>query len=652
MLPQSLLKYCCVSVILMIFSTGMLKADTDEDRRFRRVVKPILVKHCQSCHNALDKKAGINFEDYVWVHQVVRNGNMFIKLIEEVETGQMPPKNKARLAPGEIDTLVTYINRYLEDALNDADPGLIPPRRLSNREYKYSIFDLLGVKVPVDSIFPTDPSGGGGFDNQGGTLFINTLLMEKYYDAAEMAVETFSKDKTKWDEWVPAYSRPVGYNIKSWWVKFWTGKDIRDEMIAAVGRKAIIPFATRAYRRFLTVAEENRLIAFFTQVYSTAKENPYETAVKETMKMILISHQFLLRTETDPLTKEPYAITNFELATRLSYFLWSSLPDEILLEAAYRQDLHDTEVLTGQVLRMLRDPKSFRMAESFSTQWLETNRIEDPSFSMDPEKFPEFDPVLKTVMNQEVAMYFHYVLTESENFLELLDSDYTFLNEKLAEHYCIDGVKGTEMRKVMLNNRERGGLTGMAAVLTTTSLPHRTSPVLRGKWILEQILGTPAKPPPPNVPELEAAKKAGNELTVRQLMTLHASDPACSSCHQEMDPLGFGMENYDPIGRWRDRYETGELDATGVLKTGEKFDGPVELKQILLKDKALFAKNLSEKMISFSLGRSIQFKDKRTIDHLTKTLLETDFNTTAFIRELTLSFPFRYKISDPIEKEY
>ncbi|MEZ4774723.1 MAG: DUF1592 domain-containing protein [Bacteroidia bacterium] len=652
MLPQSLLKHFCAFAVLIIVAAGILQADTDEDRRFRRVVKPILVKHCQSCHNALDKKAGINFEDYVWVHQVVRNGNMFIKLMEEVETGQMPPKHKPRLEQAEKDTLITYINRYLEDALNDADPGLIPPRRLSNREYKYSIYDLLGVKLPVDSIFPTDPSGGGGFDNQGGTLFINTLLMEKYYDAAELAIETFSRDNEKWNQWVPAFQKPVGYALKSWWVKLWTGRDLSDEVIATAGRKAIVPFATRAFRRFLTSAEEDRLIGFFEEVYSTAKESPYETAVKETMKLILISHQFLLRTETDPLMKGPYAVTNFELATRLSYFLWSSLPDEILLEAAYRQDLHDPEVLTGQVLRMLRDPKSFRMAESFSTQWLETSRMEDPSFSMDPEMFPEFDPVLKKVMNQEVAMYFHYVLTESENFLDLLDSDYTFLNERLAEHYCIEGVKGDEMRKVVLHNRERGGLTGMAAVLTTTSLPHRTSPVLRGKWILEQILGTPAKPPPPNVPELEAAKKAGNELTVRQLMTLHASDPACSSCHQEMDPLGFGMENYDPIGRWRDSYETGALDATGVLKTGEKFEGPVELKQILLKDKALFAKNLSEKMISFSLGRSIQFKDKRTIDHLRETLLETDFNTTAFIRELVLSFPFRYKISDPIEKEY
>ncbi|MDX2245473.1 MAG: DUF1592 domain-containing protein [Bacteroidia bacterium] len=651
MFPQSLLKNCFVFSVLTFSAFLIIKADTEEDRRFRRVVKPIMIKHCQSCHNALDQKAGINFEDYVWVHQVVRNGNMFTKLIEEVETGQMPPKNKPRLSQSEKDTLIIYINRYLEEALNDADPGLIPPRRLSNREYKFSIYDLLGIKIPVDSIFPTDPSGGGGFDNQGGTLFINTLLMEKYYDAADLAIEKLYKDETRWREIVPVFHYPAGHGIRSWWVKMWSGEDIRDRPAVEAARDVVIPFATRAFRRFLTVEEENRLISFFREVYGSATENAYETAVKETLKMILISHQFLLRTETDPLVKGPYEITNFELATRLSSFLWSSLPDETLLEVAYRQNLHDPEVLTGQVMRMLRDPKSFRMSESFSTQWLETSRLEDPSFSMDPNMFPEFDPVLREVMNKEVALYFHYVLSESKNFLDLLDSDYTFLNEQLAEHYCIDGVKGEEMRKVTLSDRTRGGLTGMAAVLTTTSLPHRTSPVLRGKWILEQILGTPAKPPPPNVPELEAAKKAGDELTVRQLMALHSANPACSSCHQEMDPLGFGLENYDPIGRWRDNYVTGEIDVTGVLKTGEKFEGPVELKKILLKDRELFARNLSEKMISFSLGRPIQFKDKRTLDHLTKTLIETNFDTTIFIRELVLSFPFRYKISDPIVTE-
>ncbi|MEZ4830345.1 MAG: DUF1592 domain-containing protein [Bacteroidia bacterium] len=650
MAPQSLLVYVYTFCLLILSSVSLLRADTDEDRRFRRVVKPILVKHCQSCHNALDKKAGINFEDYVWVHQVVRNGNMFIKLMEEVETGKMPPKHKPRLSVEEKDTLITYINRYLEEALNDADPGLIPPRRLSNREYKFTILDMMGVHLPVDSIFPADPSGGAGFDNQGGTLFLNTLLMEKYYDAAEMAVNAFASDKERWNQQVIPFHQPIGHGVRSWWVKLWTGKDISDQPAAEAARASLIPFATKAYRRFLTTDEEERLISFFREVYHGATENRYETAVKEVMKMILISHQFLLRTETDPISSGPYEITNFELATRLSYFLWSSLPDETLLEVAYRQNLHDPEVLTGQVMRMLRDPRSARMAESFATQWLETSKLLDPGFGMDPDMFPEFDPVLSKLMNQEVSMYFHYVLTESKNFLDLLDSDYTFLNEKLAEHYCIDQVRGEEMRKVVLNDRARGGVTGMAAVLTTTSLPHRTSPVLRGKWVLEQILGTPAKPPPPNVPELEAAKKTGDELSVRQLMALHSSDPACSSCHQEMDPLGFGLENYDPIGRWRADYSGGvTLDASGVLKSGETFNGPVELKQILLKDKKLFAKNLSEKMISFSLGRGIQFKDKRTIDHLTETLLTTDFNTEAFIRELVLSFPFRYKISDPIE---
>lgn len=646
--PLQIAVLCFMSMLVLRPLSGWSQS-TEEDRVFRRVVKPILLKHCGSCHNALDKKAGIDFDAYVWVHQVVRRGNMWTKLVDMVESGEMPPENKPRLTQAEIDTIKVYVNSYLNSALDDADPGIIPPRRLSNREYKYSVFDLLGVEIPVDSIFPTDPSGGGGFDNQGRVLSVNILQMEKYYDAADLAVEQAYSNTDSWRELVPSFRQPLGYGLKAWWVNFWSGKDISTQPAVAAAKKALIPFVTQAYRRFPTAEEETRILSFFEEVYSTAEEAPYDTGIKEAMKMVMISHQFLFRTEADPMQEGNYLISNFELATRLSYFLWSSLPDQTLLEVAYRDDLHDKEVLTGQVIRMLKDPKSRRMAESFATQWLETSKLRDNSFEMDENKFPEFDPVLREVMNQEVAMYFHHVLTESENLLDLLDSDYTFLNERLAEHYCIDNVKGDEMRKVALTNRERGGLTGMAAVLTATSLPLRTSPVLRGKWVLEQILGTPAKPPPPDVPELEAAKTTEDELTIRELMLRHSQDPSCSSCHQKMDPLGFGLENFDPIGRWRDEYENGPLDASGVLKTGEKFEGPVELKKILLRDKELFAHNFSEKMLSFSLGRSIAFKDKRTIDHLTQTLLETDFQTSSFIVELVYSFPFRYKKTDFIE---
>ncbi|MEM9722793.1 MAG: DUF1592 domain-containing protein, partial [Bacteroidota bacterium] len=359
------------------------------------------------------------------------------------------------------------------------------------------------------------------------------------------------------------------------------------------------------------------------------------------------SHNFLYRMEEDPASELPYPVSNFELASRLSFFLWSSIPDQTLLNVAYKEDLHDPRILEREVGRMLKDPKARRMGEQFALQWLELKKLKDPSFQLDPELYPSFTPVLKALMLKEVELFFNHVVLESQDLLELLNSDYSFLNEELASHYGIGEVKGDSMRKVLFANGERGGLLGMAGVLTATSLPTRTSPVLRGKWVLEQVLGTPPPPPPPNVPELEASHdSAETEVTLRVLLERHREDEACRSCHQAMDPIGLGLENYDVMGRWREVYGTEPIDPAGVMKSGETFEGPAELRNILQGKKELFAKTFSTKMLSFALGRGINFKDSPTIKHLQNTLLETDFNSKAFILELVKSYPFQYKKSD------
>ena len=253
-------------------------------------------------------------------------------------------------------------------------------------------------------------------------------------------------------------------------------------------------------------------------------------------------------------------------------------------------------------------------------------------------------------MYQEAVHYFNYTLTESRDLLELLDSRYTFLNQRLADHYGIKGVDGDQMRRVELIQKERGGIMGMASVLTTTSLPNRTSPVLRGKWVMEKILATPAKPPPPNVPDLEATKEVHDELSLRELLVIHREDPACFGCHQDMDDLGFALENFDAIGRWRTSYENSldPIDVTGTLKSGESFEGAIQLKEILLGKREQFAKGLSKKMLGYALGRSIVFKDKKTVDYLASILMESDFDPVPFIEELVLCYPFQYKKSDPV----
>ncbi len=634
--------------------TASLLAGWPPDQlHYWRVVQPIMKTYCnQSCHNADDNKAGLNLNRYDFIQSIQRDGEVFIRVIDHIKTGSMPPEGEPQLSPGEKDTLLLYLNKYLDEALAKPDPGLIAARRLSIREYEYAILDLTGMQINADSLFPKDAGGGEGFDNFAGTLYLTPLLMERYFEVAESVVEDLARREDKWRTLVPANRFSWLQKIRHWWGRWWQERDPAYEATLAHAKEAIFPFATLAYRRYLSPEERNKLLAFFEEVYAGLPEDAdrYEEGVQEVFKAVLVSPHFLMRQENDPPLEDPYPITDFELASRLSFFLWSSIPDFELLEAAYREDLHRPAVLRAQVRRMLESPKVKRMAESFVTQWLEIERLNDPTFKIDPELFPEFTPALRRAMRQETVEFFYHALTESRNFLELLDSRYTFMNETLAEHYGVEGVDGPEMRVVALREDARGGLLGMASVLTATSLPNRTSPVLRGKWVMEKILNTPAKPPPPNVPELEAAKAAHDELSLRQLLEIHRQDPACSGCHQEMDDLGFALENFDAIGRWRTDYgNTPEpIDVSGSLKSGERFEGVVQLREILNSKQRLFAEGLSKKMLGFALGRSIEFIDKKVVDELAGVLVDNQFDPVPFVEELALSYPFRYKKSDPV----
>ena len=644
------------AVILLpitLFFAHLLVAQVDDPRQrhFNREVQPILRKHCFSCHNEEDKKGGIALSDFYFINSIVRRGELWQNVVEQIEMKAMPPDIKPPMSKDEIDTVTHYINQYLQDALAQKDPGIILPRRLNNQEYKYVIKDLFGLDVDVDSIFPADPAGGAGFENHAGVLYFSPILVERYFETADFLVDTFYSDRLAWRQMVPAYQLSWTTTLKQYWYETFYGQDYSSERLRTKAKEVLLPFATLAYRRFLSSEEQTSLLQFFEELYQNLAHeedhNRFDISIKETFKRILVAHQFLYRIEHDPIQNRPYPISNFELASRLSFFLWSSIPDRQLLEAAYREELHHPSVLEREVKRMLKDPRAQRLGEQFPIQWLELKKLEDPTFQIDPEVYPEFAPSLSADMVAEITHFFNHIITDSKNLLELIDSDYSFLNESLANHYGVKGVNGPQMRKVKFAGQERGGVLGMAGVLTATSLPRRTSPVLRGKWVLEQILGTPAPPPPPNVPELEVNHDPNQPVaSLRTLLAKHRSDPACQSCHEAMDPIGLGLENFDGIGRWRTHYGTDAIDASGVLKSGESFEGPAELRQALLAKKELFAKNLSRKMLAFALGRSIQFKDSKTILHLQQTLLNTNFNSESFILELVKSYPFRYKKSD------
>ncbi|MCB0667401.1 MAG: DUF1592 domain-containing protein [Saprospiraceae bacterium] len=630
-----------------------LSADTPDDKLFHRTARKMLHKHCASCHNEVDKKGGINLEDFYFATHVISRGELFKKVTESVEEGTMPPSQAPAMSQADRDTLIYGIEKILSKALAKRDPGKSVMRRLSHREYQYTVKDLMGVDFETVHFFPSEGSGGGGFDNQSGGLFVSPLTMERYYNAADSLVRQIRSNDKMWrnivrEEYTAGLGRRIINSIVS---LFRPDEPVYWEKPVSIAKKTIIPFASKAYRRFISQEEEDKLVDFFKQVYfsSWKDRDAFDEAIAGVFKRILVSPNFLYRIEVNLENDEPYPINNFELATRISFLLWSSMPDERLLEVAYREDLHNPAILKREVLRMMEDPKFRRFSASFAPQWLGTEEMLYSS-NIDREKFPELTTGLRQAMHEEVVGYFHEVFTEERNLLQLLDSDHAWLNEDLANHYGIEGVSGEEFRNVAINDRNRGGILGMGAVLTATSLPLRTSPVLRGQWVLEQVLGEPAPPPPADVPALEDAKKSDvSELDLRSLLELHRTDVACAGCHQKMDPIGLGLENYDAIGRWRENYDSIRIDPSGVLPDGRNFKSPADLKKILLADKKKFAKNFSRNMLSYALGRRVEFIDSPTMDRLVDELMNNNFDSQSFMLELVSSYPFQHRRSDLAE---
>jgi hypothetical protein len=417
-------------------------------------------------------------------------------------------------------------------------------------------------------------------------------------------------------------------------------------------------FASRAYRRPVTDAELDRLVKLVQTV--EARGEKWEAGVQLAMQAVLVSPKFLFRVELDdrPDSAEPHPLDEYQLASRLSYFLWSTMPDDELFDLAARKQL--TANLDAQVRRMLKDPKAKALVDNFAMQWLQLQRLR--TFAPDPKLFPSFNDNLRAAMLGETARFFEAIIKEDRSILDLIDADFTFVNGTLARHYGITlpnapggdfrggrfgrfgGRRGgEEFVRVTLPPGERGGLLTQASVLTVTSNPTRTSPVKRGRWVLEQLLGTPPPPPPPNVPELKDDQKAALTGSLRQRMEQHRANPACASCHAKMDPLGFAFENFDAIGTFRKKDGGFDVDPSGVLPDGRAFKGPAELKVILKEKKDLFARNLAEKMLTYSLGRGVEYYDRPTLDRVTEALAKANYQFSTLAVEIAKSDPFRMR---------
>ncbi len=406
-------------------------------------------------------------------------------------------------------------------------------------------------------------------------------------------------------------------------------------------RTDLAHFARLAYRRPVTNAELEKIDRLMANVEKSGLTQ--EQAMRVGIEAILISPNFIYRIEHDPAPKPHdspvvHRVDDYELASRLSYFLWSSMPDETLLTLAGNHELSKPEVITAQVKRMLEDKKSVALVDNFAGQWLELRNLD--SVNPDPVQFPQFDGQLRRAMYTETHMFVTALIQEDHSILDFINGNYTYVNEKLAKFYGIPGVKGNEFRRVELDGTERSGVLTQASVLAVTSYPTRTSPVLRGKWILENVLNTPPPPPPPGVGSID---EKGGPLagTMRQQMEKHRANPICAGCHTRMDPLGFALENYNAIGQWRTQDANQTIDSSGVLPNGQKFQGSSELKKILAGNQEAFAECLTEKLMIYALGRGLEGYDRAATKKIVTRLAQNGYRFSSLISGIVESVPFQ-----------
>ncbi|QDT50226.1 hypothetical protein Pan258_42830 [Symmachiella dynata] len=409
-------------------------------------------------------------------------------------------------------------------------------------------------------------------------------------------------------------------------------------------------FISRAFRR---PATEDEIKNFMRLGYKIIEDGgTSEQALRVVFKAILISPQFLFRIEFNEASEkdeQDRVLNDYELASRLSYWLWSSMPDDELFEQAGKGELSKPLVLEAQIRRMLADPKSSALVENFAGQWLQLRSLTEAAPNKDV--FSEFDDDLRLAMRRETEMFFAAAIRENLSILDFLDGKFTYVNERLAKHYGLEGVSGPEFRRVSLEGTQRAGVLTQASILTITSDPTRTSPVKRGKWILDNILASPPLPPPPDVPLLSEDADAVASGTLRQRFEIHRSNPACISCHEKMDPLGFGFENFDAIGRWRTKDSGFDVDASGTLPDGQTFNGPAELLTILKASRGEFSRCLTEKMLTYALGRGLEYYDKCAVDSICEALAKDDYKFTTMFLEIAKSDPFRNRRNSPGDKK-
>jgi hypothetical protein len=590
-----------------------------------------------------DGRGKLAFDSYDTEQALIDDHQLWLAVLKNVRANVMPPHNRRQPSPEDRQALEDWI-KHEAFGIDPArpDPGRVTLRRLNRIEYRNTVKDLTGIDYNTLEEFPPDDTGYG-FDTVGDVLTVSPLLLEKYIQAAETIV----------NKAVPqtAATEPGRFFIR--------GKPPEAEAERRVYARDILrQFAGRAFRRPVDEPTLDRLDALAAAVSADSAQT-FEAGVRRAMVAVLASPRFLFRLEeaVPTPTNEPYSpLDEYALASRLSYFCWSSMPDQELFDLAERGELRQN--LPQQLERLLRSPRADALIQNFAGQWLQARDVEGVSLNERAVLRREgmnrrvgLDRSLRLAMRRETELYFGHVIREDRSILELIDSDYTFLDEKLADFYGIPEVKGRDMRRVTLPpDSPRGGVLTMGTLLTVTSNPTRTSPVKRGLFILDNILGTPSPPAPPNIPELEEAENEFKDRrpTIREAMEAHRSNALCHSCHSRMDPLGLALENFNALGLWRDTERDQPIDASGQLITGEPFQDIRDLKKILARERRLdFYRCLTEKMLTYALGRGLEYYDVQTIDQIVDQLVQADGRSSALLLGVVQSAPFQNRRNPP-----
>jgi mono/diheme cytochrome c family protein len=678
-------RFLLIPLVLLAGPGRVSAADSvPGSEEFRSHIRPILETYCFDCHGDGAHKGNVAFDELKSDQAILGNPELWWKALKNLRAGMMPPAKKPHPSPEQLQAIAQWIKSsvFHVDPSNP-DPGRVTVRRLNRAEYRNTIRDLMGIKYDTQSEFPPDDTGFG-FDTIGDVLTLSPMLLEKYMIAAEKIVAEAVPEK-KEEAKAKIYARFFPSEVPA-------GSKAR----RAYARAILGDFARKAFRRPVDEKTINRLAALAEEVYEQPGKT-VESGIAQGMVAVLASPRFLFREEeTEGQGSDPGhpLVDEYSLASRLSYFLWSTMPDEELMRLASEGRLRRN--LPAQMERMLKDKRSMDFVRNFTGQWLRARDVDNIQIDsravlgrergVDPEmerlrrryrnleekgdellskeekqekddigatffkRFgrplrPALSTELRTDMREETEDVFSYVLYKDRSLLELIDSDYTFLNERLAHQYGITNVTGNDMRLVTLpEDSPRGGVLTEGTVLVVTSNPTRTSPVKRGLFILDSILGTPPPPPPANIPPLEdAAKGLTNDApTLRETLAAHRANALCASCHNRMDPLGLAMENFNALGVWRTNELKQPIEAAGTLLTGENFSNFKELKHILAQKHAEdFYRTLTEKMLTYALGRGLDYYDVETVDQIVNRIEKSNGRASALLRGIIDSAAFQ-----------